>query len=210
MLFVSTANLQRSGELLLSGFARGSESVLGEVMSEASLQAALVTPPGSPSVQGNSALERGKRAVTANVLSVVRPIRGAVSTVSTAGVVRAHRRGGRTRRRTRRLVVSAADFESYIADKHRAVGYTAGGWAAGVALGSSSLPDWMNDASGPGSVTVRVAGDLVVIEVKNEVSWISDLAGMAERLATVMTGAEEGLTSRLIDMLDQQARATGF
>ncbi len=210
MLSVSTADFERRGARFVAGLLRGGESLLREVMGAAAVEAASVTPPGSASVQGAGALERGKQAVTSNELSVGAPVRGAKSASSTAAVVRSHRSGGRTRRRARRIVVSRADFESYLADKHRAVGYTAGGWSAGADLLGAGLPGWMEDVSGPGSVSIQSSGDLVEVRVTNEVPWISELSGMAERLATVMTHAEEGLTARLSEMLDQQANAAGF
>jgi len=210
MFTVSTTNLDRKAARFCSGLMAASEAVLTDVMGEAVLDVAMATPPGDASVQGESALERGKNAVTGDVFSVVVPVAGATKTESVAAAMGMYRSGGRVRRPPRPIVVSEADFESYLAGAHRSVGYTAGGWSESARKLGKSLPSWMEDVPGPGSITIRRSGGMVSIEVRNQVPWIGSLSGMAETVATAQAKSRETLRARLREAILHQASASGF
>lgn len=201
MLILNFHKFDAGRDKLLSGLVQSSESVLRDEVGETALEMALETPPFS--------LDRGKGAVTANVLRVAKPVSRIQGAEPVEQVVKRHWRNGRTVRAGRRVLVSRADFESYLAKTFPKVGYTAGGFEAAASLGGETLPDWIADRNGPGSVEIRVSSSRVEIAFRNEVPWFGNL-GVNDRMEQILKGREAALANRLRSMMAKEANAAGF
>jgi hypothetical protein len=200
-----------AGERLASGVLEGTRAAVIDVAGDAAVAMALATPPGSRGVQGESALARGRSAIARDVLRVAVPISSPKPPVETvATVMRRYRRNGRTPRLSRRIVVSRADFESYLARTAPMVGYTAGGFEAAAHALGKSLPGWIEDRNGPGSVSIRTGGDLVEVEFSNDVPWFSSLTGMPAMMRSATEAQREPLETALVEVLRRSAAASGF
>lgn len=200
-----------AGERLAGEVLAGSRAAVIDVAGDAAVAMALATPPGSRSIQGASALARGRSAIARDVLRVALPISSPTPPVETvAAVMRRYRRNGRTQRLSRRIVVSRADFESYLAKMAPMVGYTAGGFEAAARALGKSLPGWIEDRNGPGSVSIRTGTDLVEVEFRNEVPWFSSLSGMPAMMRAASDAQREPLASALVEVLRRAASRAGF
>lgn len=206
---VDFTRFDAASDAFLSGLISEGAETLKRHAGQTALEMALATPPGSLGVQGSAAHQRGRLSVLANVLRVVVPVSGVVGAEPVEAVVRRHWRRGRMSRPAKRVVVSRADLAAYLQKTYPKVGYTAGGFEAAAQALGASLPGWIEDRNGPGSVSVSVTDSRVEIQFSNDVPWLGDL-NVAGRYAQIMKEAEAPLLGALAEVVALSARSAGF
>lgn len=199
------------GERFVADLTASSDQILRSVAGAAVVKMAEVTAPGSWGVKGRSAFMLGEQTLKADAYSAVHPIPGAISPQPVESIIRGMRgRDGRVRKPAKRIVVSSSDFAQYLRTALPRVGYTAGGFKAAADALGRFLPGWMTDVPGPGSIVFTTGGDVVAIEIRNEVPWFATMDYAQGRAENVLKEYEAPLREYLERALVASQRTAGL
>ena len=155
---------------------------------------------------------QGKGAVTRDILRIVKPVqKGPVDPTPVSVIVGRRRRGGRiTRNYKSKYPVRLSDYVRYRDEKHKWVGFSAGGYAEAARELGIALPGWMTDKPSPGSISIERSANGVHLAIVNDVPWVAFLPDALSRSGYAIQVKNGRLYDLSVGAFEAAARAAGF
>lgn len=165
-----------------------------------------VTPPANGGTVASLQLQKGKAAITVDLYKafrVVNKVTGVRTSAPLDWYLRQRNAKGRFAGQVK-FTVSVAEFREIQRELHSRVGYLQSGWNHALQRFNGTIPGWVRNKNGLGTVSVDKGATKMIVTAENKVKTVNGIADMQRRIDWVSKKHKRKLEADALKIGEQQ------